>query len=275
MQKNTEVTRFIDLDEVFEVFNNDARLRKVLNTGKYVFVERLLVLNTEKFICRDSDGELTLTDFAWDNLSLCTIPFNIIHKKENILSTTDNFAPPKIKKVIHFDSELYMEYNDSGNNAFEVDEEMRAKFYMNVTLDMDCWTRMEQFVKIYDLKKYPAYFEGMTLLKRRYHDRILKKTPRVGQPQKEAVIAFSMAYNLTIPMANELLISAGRGALSDNFYEDRCYAHVLTTIRLFSMPAKVKFLYDKLGNDALFFKRINVDMEDIFLEMKDNKLPID
>lgn len=66
---------FISREDVFYEYSTNESFRELLDSGKFKYVDGYIIINDEKYILKDETGKYTLTEYAWDNLTECTISF--------------------------------------------------------------------------------------------------------------------------------------------------------------------------------------------------------
>jgi transcriptional regulator with XRE-family HTH domain len=61
-------------DAFYEYCDNEE-FRSVVDSGRFRYVEGYFVINSERFIAKDANGKLVLTEYARDNLDECALQF--------------------------------------------------------------------------------------------------------------------------------------------------------------------------------------------------------
>ena len=67
---------YVSLEDVFYEYSTNDDFRKLLDTGRFKYVDGYVVINDDKYITTDEEGKATLTEYAWDNLDECTLSFS-------------------------------------------------------------------------------------------------------------------------------------------------------------------------------------------------------
>ena len=62
--------------DAFKLYFGNDFLRATIDTGAFCFVDGYFVLRNEKYVCRSSDNEFSLTDYARNHLYECTLDFS-------------------------------------------------------------------------------------------------------------------------------------------------------------------------------------------------------
>ena len=59
---------YVSREDVFYEYSTNEDFRKLLDSGKFRYVDGYVVINDEKYITTDDKGKATLSEYAWDNL---------------------------------------------------------------------------------------------------------------------------------------------------------------------------------------------------------------
>ncbi len=76
-------TYSLPVHTIASLISNDTNLRKLVNTGAYLYVDSHLVANNKKYIEKDKEGHLTLTNYARNHIEKCCIVFQITTEGNN------------------------------------------------------------------------------------------------------------------------------------------------------------------------------------------------
>ncbi len=76
-------TYSLPVHTIAELIANDTKLRKLVRTGAYLYVDSHLVANNKKYIEKDKEGHLTLTNYARNHIEKCCIVFQITTEGNN------------------------------------------------------------------------------------------------------------------------------------------------------------------------------------------------
>lgn len=66
---------YSDQRDAFYAYRTSSEFRRLVDSGLFRYVDGYFAINDEQYIERNNDGKLTLTDYAWANLSECTLQF--------------------------------------------------------------------------------------------------------------------------------------------------------------------------------------------------------
>lgn len=62
--------------DLFKAYCFDCEFKKMLDSGQFIFADRHLVLNNEKYIARDQFGNATLSEYALSHMDECCVIFS-------------------------------------------------------------------------------------------------------------------------------------------------------------------------------------------------------
>jgi len=242
MARDSEYTKIISLEEAYQEYCRNEEMYRILENRCYVYAEERFVLNDPKFV-QMVDGQLVLTDYAWDNLSDCSLSFEVVRQSNDTHTEKEDFAPPKINNSKYLAAVESENHGEWIQHVLEVQQEIVNQYYSTMTWkdrEMDCWDMLERFIEVFNIRIYE--FEKDTGLHTNYFRRAIKKMKRPERPQKSAIIVFAIAYNLPISMAEKFLEAAGY-VLSDSNDNDRRYRLALNLTGT-PMKYKAKWLAD-------------------------------
>jgi hypothetical protein len=74
LDKNQTFT--IPYADLFKAYCFDREFKKLIDSGKFIFADRHLVLNIEKYIARDQSGNATLSEYALSHMDECCVVFS-------------------------------------------------------------------------------------------------------------------------------------------------------------------------------------------------------
>ena len=74
LDKNQTFT--ISYADLFKAYCFDREFKKLIDSGQFVFADRHLVLNNEKYISRDQSGNATLSEYALSHMDECCVIFS-------------------------------------------------------------------------------------------------------------------------------------------------------------------------------------------------------
>lgn len=72
----TPKTFEVSFKEYIAAYSSDSKLRKILDSGNFVYADRRLVIDNEKYVIRNERGEPCLTDYALKHEAECCLIFN-------------------------------------------------------------------------------------------------------------------------------------------------------------------------------------------------------
>ena len=74
LDKNQTFT--IPYADLFKAYCFDREFKKLVDSGQFIFADRHLVLNNEKYIARDQSGNATLSEYALSHMDECCVIFS-------------------------------------------------------------------------------------------------------------------------------------------------------------------------------------------------------
>jgi len=255
MFEKTTHTRAISHDEAFQEYCRNQKFREMLDSGCYIRIQEKFVLNSPEYV-QLNGKDLELTDYAWDNLPECSLLFKAVIRNEDA-SVAKNFEPPRITRRTHFATAAEgMKWHSHVN---DIHKEIHTKFFASFGSkdwrdeSINCWDMLNRFFDVLEIQ-YPNKFIEDTFLGRHYYDRAKNEPARKGstRPAKEALIAFSLAYDLPLEIVAKFMDKAEYTFNSDLSSKNRCYKYALTGMVGEPMEIKAKWLAD---NGAPIFSK--------------------
>ena len=73
IEKNNTFT--IPYADLFKAYGFDPEFKKLIDSGRFIFADRHLVLNNEKYIVKDQSGNATLSEYALSHMEECCVVF--------------------------------------------------------------------------------------------------------------------------------------------------------------------------------------------------------
>lgn len=74
LDKNQTFT--IPYADLFKAYCFDREFKKLIDSGQFIFADRHLILNNEKYIARDQSGNTTLSEYALSHMDECCVVFS-------------------------------------------------------------------------------------------------------------------------------------------------------------------------------------------------------
>ena len=136
---------YISLEDVFYEYSKNSDFRKLLDSGQFKYVEGYVVINDEKYIQIDESGKYSLTEYAWDNLSECTLIFSVQRIKR---SSANGKLPINALHRANDEQEVSVFDKQQNANVSKRSDELkkkRARFEINEgihnlsTIGKTCW----------------------------------------------------------------------------------------------------------------------------------------
>lgn len=241
---------YISREDVFYEYSTNEDFRKLLDTGKFRYVDGYVVINDEKYITTDDKGKATLSEYAWDNLNECTLSFSW----QRIRRSKAKEVLPQI--IFHRDNdEQDVSKYDSKQNAavVELSKEMQKKrknfeqneeIHKRSTVDKNCWSYIYEIISIKGVSK-PHFCNLTGLGEENYRkaESSLKTDPKV-----RTIVAIGVGLSLDIETVENMLKLAGRSFKDTP--EDRALKFCITGLSGQSIEDCNDFL-ESLGYETL------------------------
>jgi len=244
MNQSAKQVTGITEDEIIKEYRRNSEFRKCLETGNFIYVDGMLVVNAPQFV-EHRDGTLVLTDFAHSNLAECALFFSSVRLPTLAKRATTFCNTPKISVNKEFDPSASVAAKQRYETVLETQSKLLQNFIKNISLSLNCWEMIGQFINIYKIEKFgkDGFCEKTRLGE--HHYLCAKGEKKVkGQPSKITVISFAAGYDLPYQMAIRFLEAAGH-TFSLASYDDNWYSFILCTMAGTSMDAKNEVLLSK------------------------------
>ena len=115
---------YVSREDVFYEYSTNEDFRKLLDTGKFRYVDGYVVINDEKYITTDDKGKATLSEYAWDHLDECTLSFSWQRirrsKAKEVLPQIIFHRDNDEQEISHYD-------DDQSASVVTLSEELRKK----------------------------------------------------------------------------------------------------------------------------------------------------
>lgn len=241
---------YVSREDVFYEYSTNEDFRKLLDTGKFRYVDGYVVINNEKYITTDDEGKATLSEYAWDHLDECTLSFSW----QRIRRSKAKEVLPQI--IFHRDNdELDVSKYDSKQNAavVELSKELQKKrkhFEQNEkihklsTVDKNCWTYIYDIITIKGTSK--PHFCDLTGLGEENYRKAEKGLS--NKPTVRTIVAIGVGLDLDIDTVDNMLKLAGRSFMDNP--EDRALKFYITGLSGHSIEDCNEFL-ESLGYEPL------------------------
>lgn len=241
---------YVSREDVFYEYSTNEDFRKLLDTGKFRYVDRYVVINDEKYITTDDKGKATLSEYAWDHLDECTLSFSwqrirrskakevlpqIIFHRDNDEQDVSKYDSKQNAAVVELSKEMQMKRKN-----FEQNEEIHKLS----TVDKNCWSYIYEIINIKGVSK--PHFCNLTGLGEENYRKVesgLKTDPKV-----RTIVAIGVGLSLDIETVENMLKLAGR-SFKDTL-EDRALKFCITGLSGQSIEDCNDFL-ESLGYETL------------------------
>ncbi len=203
---------YVSREDVFYEYSTNQDFRKLLDTGKFRYVDGYVVINDEKYIISDDKGKATLSEYVWDHLDECTLSFSW----QRVHRSKAKEVLPQI--IFHRDNdEQDVSKYDSKQNAavVELSKEMQKKrrnFEQNEkihrlsTVDKNCWTYIYEIITTKGTSK-PHFCDLTGLGEENYRK---AESGLNTDPKVRTIVAIGVGLSLDIETVENMLKLAGR-----------------------------------------------------------------
>jgi hypothetical protein len=247
---------YVSREDVFYEYSTNEDFRKLLDSGKFRYVDGYVVINDEKYITTDDKGKATLSEYAWDNLDECTLSFSW----QRIRRSKAKEVLPQI--IFHRDNdEQDVSKYDSKQNAsvIQLSEQMqkeRRRFEQNEKIhrlsitDKNCWSYIYEIITIKVTSK--PHFCDLTGLGEENYRKAEKG--QKNDPTVRTIVAIGVGLKLDIETVEKMLTLAGRSFKDSP--EDRALKFCITGLSGHPIEDCNDFL-ESLGYEPLGTKERN------------------
>lgn len=228
-------THEIDEYKAFYELCDNADLRMVVQTGFFTYADNHFAINHERCVTIGDDGIPHLTDFAWANITKCTLKFRNV--RINVRENRSRFSD-----ILYSSStlEIFQKFrNEDNKSAYEFANELAAEFKAQAQeRDLIRVTFTDRAQQIMSAKGVDSNdFQALTLLSRNMFS-LFKK--RDYQPSFRTIIAFCAGMDLDIHTTSDLLSKAGYTFGSSD--EHSAYMTAISNFRGKSILVRNEFL---------------------------------
>lgn len=241
---------YVSLEDVFYEYSTNAEFRALLDSGRFKYVDGYVVINDEKYIKLDENGDTTLTDYAWENLNECCLSFGwqrirrasakkvlpqIIFHRDNDEQDISKYDSKQNVSVVELSKELQKK-----RKHFEQNE----KIHKLSTVDKNCWTYIYEIITIKGTSK--PHFCDLTGLGEENYRKAEKGLS--NKPTVRTIVAIGVGLDLDIDTVDNMLKLAGRSFMDNP--EDRALKFCITGLSGHSIEDCNEFL-ESLGYEPL------------------------
>jgi len=212
--KDRNQTYCISLEDSLHQYFINKDFQKIINSGKFVYVDGHYVLYDPKYISRLENGALCLTEYAKLHIHECCLRFDLVLNAKTRIDFS-KFKDSVMFQDVSVDYRRIPNFNQDKHNMelFNRNEDLK-KFYNEVADELsvafDMGQTFSQFAwKLIRHKKVnKQIFADRTLLSDAYFDRI-KNNRLKTNPDIETVMAICIGLDLDGKIGEELLEKAG------------------------------------------------------------------
>ena len=208
---DNNVHSYISLEDVFYEYSNNRDFRKLLDSGKFRYVEGYVIINDDKYIQTDGNGKPSLTEYAWGNLAECTLsfssqrikrskakgqlPISILHRANDEQEVSKYDLKPNAA-VVELSADLKRR-----RTRFEENEEIRKL----PTIGKSAWQYIYDIIQYKGIGK--AHFCNLTDLGEEVYRKAEKNIKT--DPSLRTIVAIACGLDLDIEITETILRLAG------------------------------------------------------------------
>lgn len=243
---------YLDQRDAFYAYRTSSEFRRLVDSDLFRYVDGYFAINDEQYIERNNDGKLTLTDYAWANLSECTLqftwqslqpdeaekhfPFELLHRKDGERKAS-KYDSQQSASAVQMSEALQKKREE-----FESQSAARKITGVNKT----CWEVIFEIVQSRGISK--SHFCSLTGLG---EDVYLKAEKNIDtKPILRTIVAVSRGLDLEIGTTEKLLQLAGHAF--DESDEHQALKYCITGFSGMSIDDANEFLesyhYEPLGS---------------------------
>ncbi|MFT8313404.1 MAG: ImmA/IrrE family metallo-endopeptidase [Clostridium sp.] len=215
--------------EAFELYCSNDFLRATINTGSFCYAEGYFVLKDSKYIILDNN-KISLTEYAKDHLSECTLDFSTKLVNEN--ERYDHATPLYMMYRIDMQYIKLPTYDSTPQNMEMFN---KAKALENVTAEFESDYTRARIVNQTTTQRMWSYIQAAKWNTSIFQDRTLlgpMDYSRVQKPEHifkiEAYTAMAVGLKLSLTEANSALQLSGM-VYSPTIREHYAYMYILTS----------------------------------------------
>lgn len=209
---------YVSREDVFYEYSTNEDFRKLIDTGKFRYVEGYMVINDDKYISTNEDGKTTLSEYAWDHLDECTLSFSWQRirrsKAKEILPQIIFHRDNDEQEISHYD-------DDQSASVVELSEELRKKrksfeqgeqIHQISTIGKICWQYIYEIIQLKGISK--PHFCNLTGL----GEEVFRKAEKnIGtDPSLRTIVAIACGLSLDIETTEKMLHLAGHAFKESN-----------------------------------------------------------
>lgn len=247
---------YVSREDVFYEYSTNEDFRKLLDTGKFRYVDGYVVINDEKYIIPDDKGKATLSEYAWDHLDECTLSFSwqrirrskakevlpqIIFHRDNDEQDVSKYDSKQNVSVVQLSEQMQKE-----RRRFEQNEKIHR---LSIT-DKNCWSYIYEIITIKGTSK--PHFCDLTGLGEENYRKAEKG--QKNDPTVRTIVAIGVGLKLDIETVEKMLTLAGRSFKDSP--EDRALKFCITGLSGHPIEDCNDFL-ESLGYESLGTKERN------------------
>ena len=219
---------YVSREDVFYEYSTNEGFRKLLDTGRFRYVDGYVVINDEKYITTDDEGKATLSEYAWDHLDECTLAFSwqrihrskakevltqIIFHRDNDEQDVSKYDSKQNSSVVKLSKEMQKKRKN-----FEQNEEIHKLS----TVNKNCWSYIYEIINIKCVSK--PHFCNLTVLGEENYRKA--ESGLKNNPKLRTIVAIDIGLSLDIETVENMLKLAGR-SFKDTL-EDRALKFCIT-----------------------------------------------
>lgn len=241
----------ISYEDLFKAYQFNEEFRKLLESGKFVFIDHHIVLYDEKYVAYDDSGKALLTDYAYSHMDECCLAFSKGYTYNSVYQGKRHYmqfanATNSIYNNLEFYCKLSSKYIDLINLIKH--ERKDAKEFKNTSASFTGY--LEKLIKV--RKTGPEALSESSLVGTKTIYRLRYDEDYI--PELQTLLGVCVGLKLTLPESEILLTKKGYTLTSATTTQGLIYRCVLS---IFSLGMEIreingileKFQIKRLGSD--------------------------
>jgi len=210
--QETQQSFIIGQEEGYLEYIHNDHFREIIDSGLFLFVNGYYVINNNKYLAQDESGKYSLTEYAWENLDSCTIPFvmkparfkqdlkypGLIMHRAAGFDKLPQLDEEKAKEVLKLAKEMY----DKKQAGFNLQKETMAI----LSPGKSCCEMLSELFNFRHITKYRL--EDLTGLGTEVYSKV--KNGNLGNPTTRTIVAIACGLDLDLDETECLMKAAGR-----------------------------------------------------------------
>ena len=227
-KNRSDITTEISQADAFTEYRNNEEFRRVINDGKFRYVDNQFIINHEQYVQSDGFGKFILTDYAKANIAECALRFTRqneyhdveIKKPSGVAFRMDS----KDKKLTaHFNDDASDSIIDNANALHKLQKTFESTYESHIAINQ---TFSQKAKTLMEHKKWNSLiFKEKTLLDDSMYSRIISNE---RTPSFRTAMAICIGLGVDVLTARQML--EGAGFTFSPSKEHQAYSYILSAL---------------------------------------------